>query len=48
MIASFIFSKDFSSHLKKDLSSKIEAALQALRQEPSCQLTAAEKEKIQI
>ena len=44
---SFIFSKDFSSHLKKDLSSKIEAALQALRQEPSCQLTAAEKEKIQ-
>jgi DnaJ-domain-containing protein 1 len=44
---SFIFSKDFSSHLKKDLSSKIEAALQVLRQEPSCQLTDAEKEKIQ-
>lgn len=44
---SFIFSKDFSSHLKKDLSSKIEAALQVLRQEPACPLTDAEKEQIQ-
>jgi hypothetical protein len=44
---SFIFSKDFSGILKKDLSSRIQAAIEVVAKEPSCLLSDSEKETIQ-
>lgn len=43
---SFIFSKDFSSLLKKDLSTRIQKAIEVLRENPSCKASESAKDEI--